>query len=242
VAGDRAIVSSDATTGPSANRLLVALSTGAWARLRESVELVGLDRGQSLAGVGETMPAAYFPVGAVIALVARVGRDSSLEVGLLGREGVAGICLLLGVEAVPVETICRVAGPAWRMPADVLRAAAGDDGSFRAAVLRYAQCLTGQAQRVAACTAHHAVGTRLARWLLMTQDRAGATLPATHHLLAGALGVRRPSVSIAATALQQAGLIRYHRGAVTVLDRAGLELTACGCYAAIRAEETRLLE
>jgi CRP-like cAMP-binding protein len=239
--GDRAVAPADPATGPAANRLLAALPIGAWARLGDAVELVGLARGQVLAPAGEATGAAYFPVGAVVALLAHAGRDDGLEVGLIGREGAAGVCLLLGVEAVPADTICRVAGPAWCMPAGALRAAAAD-GPFRAAVLRYAQYLAGQAQQVAACTAHHGAGPRLARWLLMAHDRADAgALPATHDLLAAVLGVRRPSVSIAATALQRAGLIRYHRGAVTVLDRAGLERAACACYAAIRDEGARLL-
>jgi CRP-like cAMP-binding protein len=228
--------------GPAGNRLLAGLPLGAWARLAGSAELVGLAGGQLLAGPGESIGAAYFPVGALVALVAPLGREGGLEVGLVGREGVAGACLLLGVSAVPVAMTCRVAGPAWRVAAEAFRATAADEAPFRAAVLRYHQYQTGQAQQLAACTAGHGVGPRLARWLLMAHDRAdSAPLPATHDLLAGALGVRRPSVSIAATALQRAGLIQYHRGAVTVLDRVGLSRASCPCYAAIRAEEARLL-
>jgi CRP-like cAMP-binding protein len=167
--------------------------------------------------------------------VTAIDGEAGLEVGMVGREGMLGAGLVLGVGAMPFHAVVQGAGTARRIRAAPFQRELGRSRSLRRTVSRYLYVLIAQLATSSACTRFHAVGPRLARWLLMSQDRAhSGTFHLTHEFLAGMLGVRRVGITCAAGELQRRGVIAYHRGNITVLDRAGLEAAACGCYAADR--------
>jgi CRP-like cAMP-binding protein len=160
----------------------------------------------------------------------------------VGREGVIGLPLFLGAEATHGRAVCQVAGEAWRLPAAAFREEAGRDGPLRERLLRYTQALFQQVAQTSGCNRLHAHEERCARWLLQIHDRVpGDAFRLTQEYLALMLGVARPSVTLVMGALQRAGLVAYHRGALTILDRAGLEAAACECYAITHQETERLL-
>ena len=227
---------------PRANRLLAALPAGEYAALAPRLELVHLDALELIAGPGEPLPHAYFPLDGIISLVALDAGGGIVEVGTVGRDGMAGLPAVLGLPASPFQAMGQVRGRHARLPmADLLAAAAPGTALF-ALLLRYAQVFAVLGGQSAACNRLHPVEARCARWLLLTHDRAGAdAFPLTHEVLGQMLGVRRPRVTIAAGLLQRAGLIRYRRGVITILDRAGLEAAACECYGVIRGEFARLV-
>jgi CRP-like cAMP-binding protein len=159
----------------------------------------------------------------------------SVEVGLIGKEGFVGLPLIAGYRTNPQRINTQAAGTAFRIDAGALQKALRQCPQLALALLRYSQDAAAQVTQIAACNRLHEVDERLARWLLMCQDRMDSNvLPLTHEFLAQMLGTRRASVSVAATILQRAGLIRYNRGHVTVLSRRGLEKASCECYAALR--------
>jgi len=174
----------------------------------------------------------YFPTEGFISLLTVASGTHGLEVGMVGSEGLLGAHIVLGVAAAPQRALVQGAGSALRIEWRACRAELARSPALQRALGRYVYVLMAQQASAAACLRFHEIGPRLARWLLMSQDRArSATFLITHEFLAYMLGVRRVGVTRAAGTLQRAGLVEYHRGALTVLDRAGLEDAACGCYA-----------
>jgi CRP-like cAMP-binding protein len=207
------------------------------------LERAPLELHQMLARQGERFTHAYFPEGAIISLVNRMADGEGVEVGTIGIEGMAGLPAYLGAEATESETFCQLAGPAIRLPVEVLVDAAAKHPSLRQFLNRYTQAYLSQIAQSAACNRLHSIERRCARWLLMTHDRVGRApmFPLKQEFLAEMLGVRRAGVTVAAGALQEEGIIKYRRGSIRVLDREGLEAAACECYAAVRQTFDRLL-
>ena len=194
----------------------------------ESVQLVNSD---VLCEIGASMAHAYFPVDGFISLLTRIEGHPSLEVGMVGREGLFGAELALGVATAPMEALVQGTGSAWRIGNAALQRELERSAPLRSSVLRYLYVVMDQMASSTACLRFHLIGPRLSRWLLMSQDRAHADhFHVTHEFLARMMGVRRVGVTVAAGELQRHGLISYHRGEVQVLDRQGLEAAACSCY------------
>lgn len=186
-----------------------------------------------LCEAGDVARYAWFPIDSFISLVTRIEGEPGLEVGMVGREGMLGAHLVLGVTTNPLHALVQGAGSAWRVDAAGFGPEIARRKELDRILRRYIQVLMGQLATSAACTRFHKVGPRLARWLLMSQDRAYSNqFHLTHEFLAYMLGVRRVGITAAAGDLQKRGLIRYQRGSITVLNRRGLEAAACGCYAA----------
>jgi CRP-like cAMP-binding protein len=200
--------------------------------LTAASEIVPLTIGTILCEPSEVTRHVYFPSNGFISLVSITDGKSALEVGMVGREGMLGVQLVLGVPAAPLRALVQGSGLARRVSARSFRDAIDGSGSLRRTINLYVYVLMEQLAGAAACVRFHLIDRRLARWLLMTQDRAQAdSFRVTHEFLAYMLGVRRVGVTAAAGELQRRGLIQYHRGNVTVLNRKGLEQAACSCYA-----------
>lgn len=215
------------------NHLIGMLPSTERRRFLAKCEPVLLHISQVLGEPGVSMHSVYFPVDGFISLVAPVKDHLGLEVGMVGREGMLGIQLALGVQTPSLQAIVQGPGAAWRMGAAQFRAQLALNTHLRSVLHRYACALMAQLASSAACLRFHPIGPRLARWLLMSQDRAHAdSFHVTHEFLSWMLGVRRVGITAAAGGLQRAGLIEYHRGNVTVLNRDGLEKAACCCYSA----------
>jgi CRP-like cAMP-binding protein/PAS domain-containing protein len=213
------------------NRLLAALPAREYERLLSGLEPVKLTYGEVLYEPGGQMRHVYFPSDCVVSLLTVVDGHRALEVGLVGREGMVGSPLALGITASSVRTLVQGAGSAVRMKSARFLKEFRRSPALRRAVLRFTDALMLQVSQTAACNRFHRVEARLARWLLMTRERAGScVLHLTHEFLADMLGVRRVSVTSAAGALQRRRLIRYQRGIITIVDRQGLEAAACSCY------------
>ena len=214
------------------NQLIARLPRKERLQLLARSESVQLALGQVLCEAGAAVHHAYFPVDGFISLLTRIEAHPSLEVNMVGREGMFGAGLALGVGSSPLQAIVQGAGSAWRIDSAALRAEIELNAPLRRTLLSYVYVNLEQMGSASACLRFHLIGPRLARWLLMSADRAHANqFHITHEFLASMLGVRRVGVTVAASALQRLGLISYHRGEVTVVDRAGLEQAACGCYA-----------
>jgi CRP-like cAMP-binding protein len=224
------------------NHLIAQLPRRDRMRLLAVCEPVQLELGTVLCEPGEATRHVYFPNDCFISLVSAIEGEPGLEVGMAGREGMLGAQLVLGVNAIPLHALVQGAGTAQRVGAAPFRRELDRSQAMQRVLNRYLYVLMAQLATSAACTRFHSVGPRLARWLLMTQDRARSdSFHLTHEFLAHMLGVRRVGITHAASDLQRRELIRYHRGEITVLDRAGLEASACGCYAADRHAYVRML-
>lgn len=231
------------TPGQLENRLLAALPEQDQARILSRCDCVELRRGEVLGEPGERIREVYFPTDSFVSLVTPPMDHPGLEVWLTGSEGMIGVPLVLGVDRRLLQTLVQGTGPAWRMSAEAFGEALRVSDALHRRLDRYLAVLMSQAERMVACTHCHVVEARLARWLLMSQDRAHSNrFHVTHEVLAAMLGVRRAGVTKAATALQGCQLIEYRRGDVTILDRAGLRAAACGCYAAMEAIYGQILD
>jgi CRP-like cAMP-binding protein len=224
------------------NRLIARLPRRERMRLLAICEPVHLQLGRVLFEPGAATRHVYFPNDCFVSLVSAIEGEPGLEVGMVGREGMLGAQLVLGVSRIPLHALVQGAGSAWHADAVPFRRELARSKALQRSLARYIYVLMAQLATSAVCTRFHTVGPRLARWLLMTQDRVHSdSFHLTHDFLAHMLGVRRVGITCAASELQQHDLIRYHRGDITVLDRAGLEAVACACYAADRQVYDRML-
>ena len=191
---------------------------------------------------GSRQSHAYFPVTAIVSLLYVTETGQSAEIGVVGHEGVVGIALFMGGLTTCNRAVVQSAGVGYRLAARAVETELANSPTLLPQVLRYTQALIAQMAQTAVCNRHHSIDQQLCRWLLMSLDRLdGHELQMTQELIANMLGVRREGVTEAASKLQRAGLIRYSRGHISVLDRAGLERRSCECYAAVKAEYDRLL-
>jgi CRP-like cAMP-binding protein len=227
---------------PIANRLLAALPPDDLARLRRHLEPVPLPLRRTLSKPGRAIDHAYFPENGMVSLVAPLADGALIEVGVIGREGCVGAALLLGVDTYPAEAMVQLAGSALRIDADVLRREAARSSALSRQLLRFTHALHVQVTQSAACNGRHTLEQRLARWLLVTRDRADSNVvPLTHEFLGMMLGARRAGVTVAVGALKAAGLVRNATGRITILNQAGLEAASCECYRTVKTEYARLL-
>jgi CRP-like cAMP-binding protein len=224
------------------NHLLDALPTAVWNRWRPQLETVQLRLGQVLYESGATLSHVYFPTSTIISLLYVTENGESAEIAIVGNEGIVGISLFMGGESTTSRAVVQSAGQAIRLKAQALKDEFNQSGPVLHLLLRYTQALITQMAQTAVCNRHHSLDQQLCRWLLLSLDRlSGADLVMTQELIANMLGVRREGVTEGALKLQRTGLIRYARGRISVLDRAGLEKRTCECYAAVKREYDRLL-
>ena len=227
---------------PGVNRLLATLPKNEYQRLLPKLKSVDLVLGEELYEPGETIKYVYFPNNSIISLISELSGTAWLEVGMVGNEGMAGLPVFMGVSASSTHALVQGSGTAMRMTSAAVRTEANRLGSLHRLLHRYSHSLLTQVSQSSACNSFHLVNARLARWLLMTNDRLGLEeFPLTQEFLSNMLGVRREGVSKAAGALQAARLIRYSRGVITLLNRRGLEAKSCNCYAIIKAESDAYL-
>lgn len=227
---------------PTQNRLLGALPPAELDRLSRYLEPVRLALGEVLYEPGGQLLQAIFPTTAIVSLHYVTESGASAEIAGVGNEGVVGISLFMGGDTTPSSAAVQTAGYAYSLPRRILKQEFDRAGPLLQLLLRYTQALITQMTQTAVCNRHHTVDQQLCRWLLMTLDRVpSGQLVMTQELVANLLGVRREGITVAAGKLQQAGLIRYRRGHIAVLDRAGLETRSCECYAVVKKEIGRLL-
>jgi CRP-like cAMP-binding protein len=224
------------------NQLLAALPPDDFALLKGSLRPFDLILKQFLHASDQPIETVYFPERGMVSMVAVLEGGQLMEVGLVGREGMVGLPVVLGAESASTEAMVQAAGAALSLPAATLVEALEGSPALKALLLRYMQAFHVQVTQTAACNGRHPVEERLARWLLLAHDRAESdTFPMTQEFIATMLGVRRAGVSVAAGILQRTGVINHMHGHVAILDRPGLERTSCECYAAVRRRCERLL-
>jgi len=227
---------------PKQNHLLAALSAADFDPLAAHLQLVPMQLGEVLYDPGEQLQYACFPTTAIVSLHYVIESGASAEIAGVGNEGVVGISLFMGGDTTPSSAVVQTAGHAYRLPRHMLKREFERGGPLQRLLLRYTQALITQMAQTAVCNRHHSIEQQLCRWLLVTLDRVpSGELVMTQELVASMLGVRREGITEAAGKLQQAGVIRYRRGHIAVLDRTGLEGRSCECYGVVKAEIDRLL-
>jgi CRP-like cAMP-binding protein len=228
---------SDGDGNSIANRILLSISRKESSHVLPKLEFVRLKLHQVLHEAGETIKSAYFVNAGLISILAVQPDGKTVEVGLIGREGFTGLPLLVGYSNGPTRVMIQSDGTAYRCDAETLKQLMQQCPELQQQLHRFAHQLAMQTTQIAACNRLHDVVERLARWILMSQDRVGSDkLPLTQEFLANMLGTRRSSVTVAAGALQKAGLIAYTRGSVTILNREKLEDVACDCYGIVQQQ------
>ncbi|BAL96976.1 Crp/Fnr family transcriptional regulator [Rubrivivax gelatinosus] len=227
---------------PRTNRLLAALPDAEWGRWQALLEPVDLPLGKVLHESGGALEHVYFPTSALVSLLYVLADGGTAEIAVVGLEGLVGVTLFMGGGSTPSRAVVQSAGQGFRLPAPALQEEFQRAGPAMHLLLRYTQALITQMAQTAVCNRHHSLDQQLCRWLLLSLDRLpGNELVMTQELIGNMLGVRREGVTEAAGRLQAAGLIRYARGRITVLDRPGLEARTCECYGVVKKEYDRLL-
>lgn len=230
-----------ASGSPAKNHLLGALPPADRERLAAHLEYVPMALGDMLYEPGEPLRHAYFPTTCIVSLHYVTESGASVETAGVGNEGMVGVSLFMGGNTTPSSAVVQTAGHAYRLESGLLKAEFNRADMMQRLLLRYTQALITQIMQTSACNRHHSVEQQVCRWLLLTLDRSPSNeLVITQELIAGMLGVRREGITECAGKLQRAGFIRYRRGHIEVLDRAGLEASTCECYAVVRKEITRL--
>ena len=228
--------------GPAENRLLAALPEAEWRRWLPQLERVEMPLGQVLYESGGTLSHVYFPTTAIVSLLYVMENGASAEIAVVGNEGIVGISLFMGGDSTSSRAVVQSAGLGLRLKAQIMKDDFNRAGPVLHLLLRYTQALITQMAQTAVCNRHHSLDQQLCRWLLLSLDRLqGSELVMTQELIANMLGVRREGVTEGALKLQQAGLIRYARGHISVRDRDGLEKRTCECSGVVKKEYNRLL-
>lgn len=224
------------------NRILNALPRPEYESLSPHLDPVNLSLGEVLYRPEQPVTHVYFPTRGTVSLVSTFEDGDTVEVGMVGNEGMFGVCVFLGSVTTPLTAQVQLPGEGLRMRAEVLRREFQKGGQLQDLLLRYTQAFITQIAQTAACNRAHNVEGRLAKWLLMCADRSQSKeLRLTHEFISAMLGIRRPGVTETACQLKEAGLISYTRGNVTIIDRAGLEAVSCECYSLVKKEFTRLV-
>ena len=227
---------------PAQNQLLAAIPSAEFERLSPHLELIEMPLGEVLYESGGRLDYVYFPTTCIVSLLYVLQDGASAEIAVVGYEGILGISLFMGGETTPSRAVVQSAGFGYRLKAPLLKQEFNRAGPVLRLLLRYTQALITQMAQTAVCNRHHSIEQQLCRWLLLSLDRLSSnSLKMTQELIANMLGVRREGVTEAAGNLQRAGLIRYNRGHIDVLDRPGLEQAVCECYAVVKVEFDRLL-
>jgi CRP-like cAMP-binding protein len=229
-------------TDPRQNHLLAALPESEWQRWLPLLEWVDMPLGHVLYESGKTLSHVYFPTTSIVSLLYVMENGASAEIAVVGKEGVVGVSLFMGGGSTPSRAVVQSAGQGFRLSAEAMKEEFDRAGPVLHLLLRYTQALITQMAQTAVCNRHHSLDQQLCRWLLLSLDRlSGNELIMTQELIANMLGVRREGVTEGALKLQEAGLISYTRGRITVLDRPGLEKRTCERYAVVKKEYDRLL-
>lgn len=224
------------------NHLLAALPESEWLRWALHLEPVELLLGEVLYESGKTMSHLYFPTNSIVSLLYVLADGDSAEIAVVGNEGIVGISLFMGGDSTPSRAVVQSAGRGFRLNAQFVKDEFARSVPVMHLLLRYTQALITQMSQTAVCNRHHSVEQQLCRWLLLSLDRLkGNEVVMTQELIANMLGVRREGVTESAGKLQKLGLIRYVRGRISIIDRAGLEKLSCECYEVVRKEYARLL-
>jgi CRP-like cAMP-binding protein len=227
---------------PQHNHLLTGLPQTDFERLKPRLEPVSLSLGKVLYESDLVLRHVYFPVDSIVSLLYVMADGASAEIAVVGNDGVVGVSLFMGGETTPSRAVVQSAGDAYRLEGGVLKSEFNRAGAMQHLLVRYTQALLTQMAQTAVCNRHHTLDQQLCRWLLLSLDRLPSNeLIMTQELIANMLGVRREGVTEAAVKLQEAGLIHYTRGHITVLDRLGIEARTCECYAVVKRESDRLL-
>ena len=227
---------------PKQNHILAALPAADYSRLLPDLELIPMPLGWAVYESGSEMGYIYFPTTSIVSMLYVMENGSSAEIAIIGNEGLVGISLFMGGETTPSRAVVQSAGYGYRLKAGVIKREFAMGGALQHLALRYTQALITQMSQTAVCNRHHSLDQQLCRWLLLSLDRlSGDELVMTQELIANMLGVRREGVTEAAQHLQQAGIIRYTRGHIKLLDRTKLEKRVCECYAVVKKEFDRLL-